>query len=86
MLSETCLGDFHGGPVVKDPPSNAENIGVVPGQGLRFPHATGQLHSWDIRKSLCATQKEKKKRNMLVKDAFLWVSPWGWYMKARKPI
>ena len=62
MLSETCLGDFHGGPVVKDPPSNAENIGVVPGQGLRFPHATGRLNSWDIRKSLCATQKEKKKK------------------------
>ena len=36
--------DFPGGPVVKNPPSNAEDMGSVPHPG-RFPHATGQL-SW----------------------------------------
>ena len=41
-------GDFPGGPVVKDPPSNA---GSIPGQGTKIPHAAGQL-------STCATTRE----------------------------
>ena len=32
--------DFPGGPVVKNLPSNAEDMGSVPHPG-RFPHATG---------------------------------------------
>ena len=45
------LGDFPGGPVVKNPPSNAEDAGSIPGRGTKMPHATGQL-------SLCATTTE----------------------------
>ena len=37
------FGAFSGGPVVKNPPSNAGDAGSIPGQGTRFPHATGQL-------------------------------------------
>ena len=36
-------GDFPGGPVVKNPPSNAADAGSIPGWGTRIPHAVGQL-------------------------------------------
>ena len=35
--------DFPGGPVVENPPYNAGDIGLVPGQGTKIPHAAGQL-------------------------------------------
>ena len=35
--------DFPGGPVVKNPPSNAGGTGSIPGQGAEIPHASGQL-------------------------------------------
>ena len=31
--------DFPGSPVVKTPPSNAEDVGSIPGQGTKIPHA-----------------------------------------------
>ena len=37
-------GDFPGGPVVKNPPSNAGDVGSIPGQGTKIPHAAGQLN------------------------------------------
>ena len=37
------LGDFPGGPVVKNPPSNAGDVGSIPGRGTKIPHATGHL-------------------------------------------
>ena len=45
--------DFPGGPVVKNPPSNADSI---PGQGTKTPHATGQLSS-------CTTTTEPERLN-----------------------
>ena len=35
--------DFPGGPVVKNPPSNAGDTGSIPGEGTKIPHAVGQL-------------------------------------------
>ena len=35
--------DFPGGPVVKNPPSNAGDVGSIPGRGTKIPHALGQL-------------------------------------------
>ena len=35
--------DFSGGPVVKNPPSSAGDVGSIPGWGTKIPHATGQL-------------------------------------------
>ena len=35
--------DFPGSPVVKNPPSNAEDVGLIPGQETKIPHAMGQL-------------------------------------------
>ena len=43
--------DFPDGPVVKNPPSNAEDSGCIPGWGAKIPHALGQL-------SQCATTTE----------------------------
>ena len=38
-------GDFPGGPVVKNLPSNAGDTGSIPGQGTKIPHAMRQLES-----------------------------------------
>ena len=32
-------GNISGGPVVKNPPCNAGDVGSVPGQGTKIPHA-----------------------------------------------
>ena len=37
------IGDFPGGPVVKNLPSNAKDVGSIPGQGTKILHALGQL-------------------------------------------
>jgi len=33
--------DFPGGPVVKSPPSKAEDMGSIPGQGTKIPRPWG---------------------------------------------
>ena len=35
--------DFPGGPVVKNPPSNAGDMGLIPGQGTKISHAVEHL-------------------------------------------
>ena len=37
------LGDFPCGPVVKNLPSKAEDMGSIPGQGTKIPHAAEKL-------------------------------------------
>ena len=37
------MRDFPGGPVVKNPPSNAVDVGSIPAQVTKIPHAVGQL-------------------------------------------
>ena len=37
------VGDFPGGPVVKNLPSNAGDVGLISGQGTKIPHALEQL-------------------------------------------
>ena len=39
-LKDIILGDFPGGPVVKNLPSNAGDTGSVSGQGTKIPHAS----------------------------------------------
>ena len=48
-------GDFPSGPVVKNPPSNAGDMGPVPGWGTEIPPAAEQLSPW-------ATTKEARTR------------------------
>ena len=42
-MEEKVLGDFHGGPVVKNPSSKGEDAGSIPGQETKIPHVMGQL-------------------------------------------
>ena len=42
-LKKQCQGDFLGGPVVKNLPCNAEDVGSIPGWGTSIPHAVEQL-------------------------------------------
>ena len=37
------MRDFPGGPMIQNPPSNAGNVGSIPGQETKMPHAEGQL-------------------------------------------
>ena len=43
--------DFLGGPVIKNPPCNGKDEGLIPGYGTKIPHAVEQL-------SLPATAKK----------------------------
>ena len=40
---ESCLRDFPGGPVVKNTPCNARDVGSTSGQGTKIPSAVKQL-------------------------------------------
>ena len=42
-MKENQHQDFTGGPVVKNPPSNAGGGDSIPGLGTKIPHAKGQL-------------------------------------------
>ena len=35
-------GDFPGGPVIKNLPCNARDVGSIPDQGAKIPHAVEQ--------------------------------------------
>ena len=37
------MGDFPGGTMVKNPPSNAGDAGLIPGWETKIPHAAGHL-------------------------------------------
>ena len=51
LIQNNSQGDFPGGPVVKNAPSDAGDAGSIPRQGNKIPHAMGQL-------SLLATTRE----------------------------
>ena len=40
---ESMAWDFPGGPVVKNPPCNASDVGLIPGWGTKIPHTGEQL-------------------------------------------
>ena len=42
-LLKSLQKDFLSGPLVKNMPSNAEDVGSIPGPGNKIPHAQGQL-------------------------------------------
>ena len=48
--------DFPGGPLLKNLPYDAGDVGSIPGQGTKIPHAAGQL-------SLHATTTELARLN-----------------------
>ena len=61
---------FPGGPVVKNLPSNAGYVGLIPCWGTKIPHATGQLsqhtatkESPHAKKKSQHSQNKKNKEN-----------------------
>ena len=51
--------DLPGGPVVKNPPSNAEDQGSIPGWGTKIPHASKQLSPYITTKEALTCRKEE---------------------------
>ena len=41
LFKKQALRDYPGSPVVKNPSSNAGDVGSIPGQGTKIPHAAG---------------------------------------------
>ena len=70
MWYEVEARDFPGGPVVKNPPSNAGDKGSIPGWWTKVPHGTGQL-------SLCATTREARMLQLLSPGTYNLCSPAG---------
>ena len=56
--NKMTVRDFPGGPVVKNLPYNAGDVGSVPGQGTKIPHATGQLSPRTTTTSSRASTRE----------------------------
>ena len=51
------MGDFPGGPVVKSPPCNAGEVGLIPGQRTKISHAKEQWSpSVSTKESMCCMQ------------------------------
>ena len=51
------IRDFSVDPVVKNLPSNAGNMSLIPGQGTKISHATGQLESLNATTKIQHNQK-----------------------------
>ena len=51
VFKTELVGDFPGGPMIKNPPCNAGDVGSIPGWGTKMPHAAEKL-------SLRATTRE----------------------------
>ena len=45
--------DFPGGPVVKNLPSNAGDVGAIPRRETKIPHAVGQLNPRALEPTCC---------------------------------
>ena len=61
-LQQYISRDFPGGPVVKNPPSNAGNTGSVPSGGTKIPHESEQLRpQLQLERSLPTTATQPGK-------------------------
>ena len=56
MGSGQILKYSPGGPVIKNPPSNAGDTGSIPGQGTKICYAMGQLSPHAIAREPCVPQ------------------------------
>ena len=57
---EMHLWDFSGGPVIENLPSNAGAMGLIPGQGTKIPHASGQLRLQTATREKPTRRKEDR--------------------------
>ena len=69
--------DFPGGPVIKNLPSNAGDVGLIPGFGTKIPHAAKQLSPGTAttepkhhnERSPCAAMKTQCSQNLKKKKS-----------------
>ena len=54
--------DSPGGPVVKNPPSNAGDEGSIPGRGTKIPHAEGKLAPYAATTELAHLNKRARRK------------------------
>ena len=56
--TQNCMkGNFPGGPLVKNLPCNAGNVGLIPGLETKIPQTSRQLSLRPVLKIPCATTK-----------------------------
>ena len=68
--------DFPGSPVVKNPPSKAEDASVTPGQRTKILHASGQVSLCNTTRERSCPQKTKwsqKKNGVGEGNRLLWI-------------
>ena len=63
------FGDIHGGPLVKNPPSNAGDAGSNPGRGTKIPHASGQARCRSTDPAQLTANKTEQKARALQASA-----------------
>ena len=51
-IQEIFKGNFSGGPVVKNPPSNAGDVGSIPGWVTKIPRSMGKAHVPKLRPNI----------------------------------
>ena len=61
-------GDFPGGPVVKNPPSNAGDKCSIPSQGTKIPHATKTQHRQQQQQQKKTTARSPKTQRQRSRD------------------
>ena len=60
--------DFPGGPGVKNLPSSAGDVGLIPGQGTKIPHAVGQVCLSVATRDVCVLQLEKARKTQGIQN------------------
>ena len=55
--------DYPSGPMIKNPPCNAGDVGSIPGLGTKMPHAMGQLSPCAVTTELTATTRQAMQCN-----------------------
>ena len=65
--------DIPGGPVVKNPSCNAGDASLIPGWGIKIPHAAGQLSrqaaTTELMRSVARAQQQRARAPQLRPDA-----------------
>ena len=60
--------DFPGGPGAKNLPSNAGDVGLIPGQGTKIPHAVVQVCLSVATRDVCVLQLEKARKTQGIQN------------------
>ena len=50
------MEDFLGGPIIEKTPSNAGDVGLIPGGGTKIPHVAGHPSLWSQLQRSCTLE------------------------------